>query len=823
MVLLRKYTTYLGLLTKRATALAGVSVLLLTQIVTVLVPASANAANFTAKMGYYIGSGSTKTVNGLGFQPDLVIITASTTAGVSVFKTSAMSSANTAYYSATADNTASSITLTSDGFTIGTIANVNSANVLYRWAAFDGSDCTSTGYFCVGTYSGSGATSRTITTGFKPDMVTIKRSTAVAAHFRTASMASNRTEFYTSTAANTGGAYIASMSTTGFTVGTTDNTSGGTYNYFAFRAGASTFEEGTYSGNGTDNRNITGAGFQPDLVFVKNSTSLTANNRRSVMSGDKHFGDLASYVSDAVSDTTNMIQSMQSDGFQIGSGANTNESGYTMYWFAFGGTPNMTGSGSFKMAQGSYSGNGATRSISGVGFRPNLVMINGEGSTYAVFRTDQMKGDATTYFASATADFTGGITSLDDDGFSLGTNGTVNTSSTIYHWQAFGGAFNPDDNGGSADFATGAYYGNGIDSRNIKDIPFQPDLVVIKRNGASLATVRTSLYTGDLSGYFTTTADASNMIQTINSDGFQVGTSTVVNGSGSLYRWFAFKIGTNFNLGSYTGDGTNGKQIGAPFWSDLIWINRTTSSAAVQRPSTMSGTSTQSFMNSAMITNGVLAINASGFTVGTNASVNTSGGSYRYVVWRVPPTGTLGVDIVDSGGTSASSPGVSFTNLSLLYDCAESTAALGTDSERIRVANMTANGSWVLSIAPTAGPTGLWNNPGGTEHYDFNDIAGSPAGCDDGSDLDTFAGKLRVEPSVATITAQSGCTTDSITAEDDLDYSEGVTDSIPLATAAGANTECYWDITGVSLRQMIPKEQTPDSYTLGLTLTLIAQ
>jgi len=794
------------------------------QLTALFIPASVHAANFTTRMGYYVGTGSTKTINGLGFQPDLVIITPSTTAGVSVFKTSAMSAANTAYYSATADNTASNLTLTSDGFTVGTIANVNTANVLYRWAAFDGSDCTATGYFCVGTYSGTGATSRTITTGFRPDMVTIKRTTAVATHFRTASMASNRTEFYTSTAANTSGAYIASMSTTGFTVGTTDNTSGGTYNYFAFRAGASTFEEGTYTGNGTDNRSITGAGFQPDVVFVKNSTSLTANNRRSVMSGDKHFGDLASYVSDAVVDATNMIQSMQSDGFQVGSGANTNENGSTMYWFAFGGTPNMTGSGSFKMAQGSYTGSGTARSIGGVGFTPDLVMIKDNAANYAVFRISEMAGDSTAYLAAATADFTGGITALNSDGFSLGTSTVVNSNGNTYHWQAFGNAYNSDTNTGASDFATGVYYGNGIDTRTIADMPFQPDLVVMKRNSTTAGVFRTSAVSGDLTSSFTATAESADMVQSLTTNGFQVGTNAAVNTSTSLYRWFAFKSGTNFSVGSYTGTGANGLQVAAPFWSDLIWVKRSTAVTAVQRPSTLTGTNTQYFLNTANATSAmVTGINASGFTVGTNTAVNTSGGVYRYVVWRVPPTGTLSVDIVDSGGASASSPGVSFTNLSLLYTCAESTAALGTDSERVRVANMTANGSWVLSIAPTAGPTGLWNNSGNTEHFDYNDIAGSPAGCDDGSDDDSFAGKLRVEPSAATMSAQSGCSVDSITVGDDMDYNEGVTDSIPLATAAGANTECYWDITGVSLRQMIPKEQTPDAYTLGLTLTLIAQ
>jgi hypothetical protein len=809
--------------TKKSVIIASVIILASVQITSILSPQSASAANFGTRVGYYVGTGASKTISGLGFQPSFVIIKSSTAAGVGVFKTSAMAANTIAYFGATADNTAANITFTTDGFTVGTIANVNTTNVLYRWIAFSGSDCTSTGYMCVGTYTGTGATTRTITTGFQPDMIMVKRSTAVATHFQTASMAANRTEFFTSTAANTAGAYIRDSAATGFSIGTTDNASGGVYYYVAFRSGAGNFAQGTYSGNGTDNRSITGLGFQPDLVVTKNSTSATTNNRRSVMSGDKHFGDQASYVSDAVADTTNMIQAMESNGFQVGSGASSNESGYTMYWFAFGGVPSMTGSGTFTMAQGSYIGSGATRSITGVGFAPDLVLIKDNAANYAVFRIRQMAGDTTAYLAAATADFAGGITSLGSDGFSLGTSTIVNTNGNTYHWQAFGNAYNSDTSAGASDFAMGTYYGSSNDSRTIADMPFQPDLVALKRNGASVGTFRTSAVSGDLSSFFAATAEAANVIQSLAPNGFQVGTNTVVNTSGALYRWFAFKSGTNFSVGSYTGNGASGLQVAAPFWSDLIWVKRSTAVAGVQLPSTLTGGNAQYFLNTTNAGAMITGINAKGFTVGTNTTTNTSGGVYRYAAWRVPPTGTLSVDIVDSGGSPVSSPAVSFSNLSLPYNCTESTAMLGGSTQKIRVANMTANGSWALSIAPTAGPGGVWNNAGATEHFDYNDIAGSPIGCDDGADLDGFGGKLRVEPSVSSLAAQSGCFTDGVTRGSDRDFSEGIVDSVPLITSAGANTECYWDITGISLRQMIPKEQTPEAYTLGLTLTLIAQ
>ena len=65
---------------------------------------------------------------------------ADTNAGVgAVWKSSAMSSDNTAYFTLTANNTASQITLNADGFTVSSI-NVNAVGVRWIWIAFGGSD-----------------------------------------------------------------------------------------------------------------------------------------------------------------------------------------------------------------------------------------------------------------------------------------------------------------------------------------------------------------------------------------------------------------------------------------------------------------------------------------------------------------------------------------------------------------------------------------------------------------------------------------------------------------------------------------------------------
>ncbi len=791
-------------------------------------PPKANAADFEMQTGYYMGNGSAgHAITGIGFQPDFVMIKSSTTAGAAVFKTSAMPGNTTAFTSATANDTGTNITLDADGFTLGTLVNVNSANVLYYWVAFTGSDCSATGNYCVGTYTGNGVSPRNITTvGFQPSFVMNKRSTAVAGHFRTASEPANETLFFTNTARDVAGNYIRAMLANGFTVGATDNANGGTYYFVAFATTAGAMHEGTYTGNNTDNRSITGVGFKPDFTFVKNATSATANNRHPQMNINESYGDNSSYIGINTANIFNSIQALESDGFQIGTDVRVNENAATFYHVSFGGAPSWTASGSFSMQNGSYTGNGAARSITGLGFRPDLVIIKGAGATQGVFRTYLMKGDSTAYLASATANLTGAITSLDADGFSLGTNAVVNTNGTVYQWQAFTDAFDPYDNSGSADFAIGAYYGisNTYDNRNITRLPFQPDMVALKRNGTSAGIWRSTANAGDSTSFFANTADAANNIQALNSDGFQVGANNNTNAAASIYYWFAFKEGSNFDVGSYTGNGVTRNITGVGFRPELTWVKRSTGVNGVHRGVSLTGNNTQYFNNVANVADRITGFVKDGFSLGATATeVNANGGTYRYASWNNPSYGSLSVDIVNASGTSVASPSFAMNSFGLQFECSSASGTLGLDAQRLRVQNGTTTPTWTVSIAATSGATDLWRNVGDTQQYDFNDPSGSPAGCADGGDADTEAGQLTLNPSTATIAPESGCSSANVSLGSSTAFNEGTTNSIVLTSAsASADADCYWDITGINMSQYIPKEQTIDSYSINFTITIIA-
>ena len=151
----------------------------------------------------------------------------------------------------------------------------------------------------------------------------------------------------------------------------------------------------------------------------------------------------------------------------LGTSNTANAAATTYYYAAFGGATAHTANGTFQMTSGSYVGTGDAEIFSNIGFEPDMVIIKGETAQAGVFTTRMMGGDSSAYLDAAATNIAGAITALRPDSFSIGTNASVNTPGVTYYWTAFGNAWNPDTNTGSADFAIGAYYGNGVDSRNI--------------------------------------------------------------------------------------------------------------------------------------------------------------------------------------------------------------------------------------------------------------------------------------------------------------------------------------------------------------------
>ena len=186
---------------------------------------------------------------------------------------------------------------------------------------------------------------------------------------------------------------------------------------------------------------------------------------------------------------------------------------------------------------------------------------------------------------------------------------------------------------GGMKVATGTYNGTGLANRPIP-VAFQPDAVIVKASTAQNAVMRTSTMAGDASKAMGgATALTANLIQALTATGFTVGSSNVVNQTGTRYDWIAFKgYAKQMKVGSYVGNGTSQAIAGAGFSPDYVMVLSAGANAAVQRSRTMSATFR--FDQTAPAANGVTSLDGDGFSVGNSTETNVNGRAYHYLAWN---------------------------------------------------------------------------------------------------------------------------------------------------------------------------------------------
>jgi hypothetical protein len=195
-------------------------------------------------------------------------------------------------------------------------------------------------------------------------------------------------------------------------------------------------------------------------------------------------------------------------------------------------------------------------------------------------------------------------------------------------------------------------------------------------------------------------------------------------------------------------------------------------------------------------------------------------------------TGTLTTDILDASRNSVASPAVAMSAKSFSFSCysggTASTGTFGTNTERIYVSNGdAADNGFTLTVAATSGASATWANTGATQKFDFNDSSGAPAGCSDGADAggDTFAGQMTINPAAGSLTTDCvSCSLTGVSLGSSAAFNQGTVDNITLINAGSTSNDIWRGyLANASISQTVPAEQTPDSYTLNLTLTATAQ
>jgi len=287
-----------------------------------------------------------------------------------------------------------------------------------------------------GSFTGNGAVTRAITgVGFQPIAVLLHGNSDEWPLFATDQMVSGHCLQFSGADLTNG---IVSLDADGFTVGNgatvhnAANENAMPFQWVAFGAGGATdIKTGSYTGNNLV-RNITGCGFDPNLVIigpVQTSFELTWRTDGFPAGESAHVGN------NFFGFQTNQITGFVTDGFSLGTSNEVNYStGPTTYYYLALKTDNTY------LQYGDYTGNGLDDQQKITLFDPTFVVLAGDDATdgYSQCKhTDMAAGISLNWKDSV--DKANRIQNLSTGGgnyFEVGTDNTVNKNTVAYEWFA---------------------------------------------------------------------------------------------------------------------------------------------------------------------------------------------------------------------------------------------------------------------------------------------------------------------------------------------------------------------------------------------------
>jgi len=375
------------------------------------------------------------------------------------------------------------------------------------------------------------------------------------------------------------------------------------------------FNTVTYTGNGSSSRAITGVGFEPDLVWIKNRDITDHHAIFDSVRGALNY--MSSNRTNAEASLADSLTSFDSDGFTLGSAnlINYNSQRYVAWCWKAGGTAvtNNDGSASSQVSANqdagfsvvTYTGQSSNFTWGhGLGVAPSMVIIKRRNTAagWSVYHTsigatkrlqlDQSGGTETmSYFQN---------TEPTSTVFSVTTNGGVGGDGDTYVAYCFA------EKSGLSKF--GSYTGNGSSTGPFVECGFKPRFVMLKRTDSTSDWFMYDTIRGTNNKLYAETDTAenaedggstsSNTILSL-SNGFQLTSGNGSNSSGGTYIFMAFaenfsadatyKALNTANLSApsikdgskyfgtllYTADNSSGKTVtGLNFGAapDFVWI-----------------------------------------------------------------------------------------------------------------------------------------------------------------------------------------------------------------------------------------------------------
>ncbi len=281
-----------------------------------------------------------------------------------------------------------------------------------------------------------------------------------------------------------------------------------------------------------------------------------------------------------------------------------------------------------EVMSGTYTGNGAgTRQITGIGFRPEVVVVKGDIDESAVIRTATMPAGTAKQLAQDQPPLTNRIRAFTADGFEIGSDADVNAAGVTYAWVAF--SANPGD------LKVGTYTGNGNVLQNVTGVGFQPELVFVIPDHSSRPCWRSGVMPASRAMPFDAEGLRTGLINGFSADGFQVSWGGEVNQWNVTYYYVAWNASVGGAVvGSYAGNGASSQNIDSiGFRPEWVLVKTGDNLPAVQKPRGLGGYESGFVTPQPFTVDGVREMLGLGFRVGTDDAVNDVGRTYYYAAF----------------------------------------------------------------------------------------------------------------------------------------------------------------------------------------------
>jgi len=313
------------------------------------------------------------------------------------------------------------------------------------------------------------------------------------------------------------------------------------------------FNTKLYSGNGTNATGITGVGFQPDWVWIKERSSTSPHKLLDAVRGATK--ELESSSTDAEATESTSLQSFNSDGFTVGTNGAVNENSQTYAswnWKANGtGSSNTDGSITSTVSANTTSGfsivswNGNSGTVGhGLGVKPAMIILKSRQSTtnWVVMHKGLGNMDTNILVLNTTT------------GADSGGSGMAEPTSSVF---TMASGLSPNDNLIAYCFAEktgyskfGSYAGNSNTDGTFVYTGFKPAWIMVKKtNDTASWILKDNKRPGyNVNGTYIIPDDSSaeasgsgNVASDELSNGFKIrGTSNALNASGGSYIYMAF-------------------------------------------------------------------------------------------------------------------------------------------------------------------------------------------------------------------------------------------------------------------------------------------